>query len=85
MRTIAFSGSFPNCRTSTKDKGEEDRGRLNLPCQFPFTLRNKTYWACTFDYSHITGYKPWCSTKVDRHCSMPSYLQFISDQNYSLR
>ena len=65
MWTIAFLGSFPNCRTSNKDKGEENRGRLNLQCQFPFTLRNKTYWACTFDYSHITGYKPWCSTKVD--------------------
>ena len=39
---------------------------MNLPCQFPFTVKNKTYWACTYDYSHITGYRPWCSTKVDR-------------------
>jgi hypothetical protein len=37
----------------------------NLPCQLPFTVRNKTYYSCTFDYSHITEYLPWCSTKVD--------------------
>ena len=40
-------------------------GMANLPCQFPFTLRNKTYHSCTFDFSHITEYLPWCSTKVD--------------------
>ena len=63
----AISGTFNSCRTSSSDSGEGDRGQLDAPCQFPFTLRNKTYYACTFDYSHITGYKPWCSTKVDRN------------------
>ncbi len=36
-----------------------------MPCKFPFKLRGKVYWACTFDFSHITGYKPWCSTNTD--------------------
>lgn len=62
---ILLLGSYQNCRTSQTDKGYGDRGQLNQPCQFPFTLRGKTYWACTYDLSHITGYKPWCSTKVD--------------------
>ena len=64
---VQFSGTFNSCRTSTSDSGEGDRGQLDAPCQFPFSLRNKTYYSCTFDYSHITGYKPWCSTKVDRN------------------
>ena len=56
------------CFTSkTDDGGRYARhfGQLNAPCQFPFILNNKTYRACTWDYSHITGYKPWCSVKTD--------------------
>ena len=42
---------------------------FNEPCVFPFKLdlNNKTYHACTYDFSHVTGYKPWCSTKVDEN------------------
>lgn len=58
-------GTFDSCKTSETDTGEGGRGHLNTPCQLPFTLRGRTYYACTYDYSHITGYKPWCSTKVD--------------------
>ena len=40
---------------------------IDKPCVFPFKLgnNNKTYHACTYDYSHVTAYKPWCSTKVN--------------------
>ena len=59
-------GSFDECVTSESDTGNEDEnGQLEAPCQFPFILNKKTYWACTYDYGHLTGYKPWCSTKTD--------------------
>ena len=41
------------------------KAQIGVPCVFPFTLKGKTYHSCTYDYSHVTGYKPWCSTKVD--------------------
>ena len=28
-------------------------------------MKNKTYHTCTYDYAHITGYKPWCSVDTD--------------------
>ena len=63
-----FIGSFDECVTSETDSGNEDGdGKLATTCQFPFILNKKTYWACTFDYGHLTGYKPWCSTKVDEN------------------
>ena len=42
---------------------------FNQPCVFPFKLdlNNKTYHSCTYEFSHVTGYKPWCSTKVDEN------------------
>ena len=42
---------------------------IDQPCVFPFKLdlNNKTYHACTYDYSHVTAFKPWCSTKVDEN------------------
>ena len=39
--------------------------QIGQPCIFPFTVKNKTYHSCTYDFSHVTGYKPWCSTKID--------------------
>ena len=43
------------------------KATIDQPCVFPFKLanNNKTYHACTYDYSHVTAYKPWCSTKVN--------------------
>ena len=51
------------CLTST----EADSSRKGVSCVFPFSLRGKIYSSCTYDYSHITKYKPWCSTKVDQN------------------
>ena len=61
-------GSFDECETSKTDTGnDEGSGKLASPCQFPFILNNKKYWACTYDYGHLAGYKPWCSTKTDEN------------------
>ena len=65
-------GNFAECYTSATDTGngddeKEGDGGLDLPCKFPFTLNKKTYWACTYDYGHLTGFKPWCATKTDRN------------------
>ena len=65
-------GNFAECYTSATDTGNGDEekegdGGLDLPCKFPFTLNKKTYWACTYDYGHLTGFKPWCATKTDRN------------------
>ena len=38
---------------------------VGVPCIFPFKVRNKTYHSCTYDYSHMSQYKSWCSTSVD--------------------
>ena len=64
----SFSGSFSGCRSSETDRGNEDGdGQLGLPCQFPFILNKKIYYACTYDYGHLTGYKPWCATDTDEN------------------
>ena len=41
------------------------KAQVGLPCIFPFTHKGQTYRACTYDVSHVTGYKPWCSTNTD--------------------
>ena len=28
-------------------------------------MKGKIYYTCTYDFSHVTGYHPWCSTKTD--------------------
>ena len=41
------------------------KAQSGVPCIFPFTLKGKIYHTCTYDFSHTTYYKPWCSTNVD--------------------
>ena len=53
------------CRTSKTDSGPIGRGALDQPCHFPFILRGKTYYTCTYDYSKSLGFKPWCSVNTD--------------------
>ena len=36
-----------------------------VECIFPFTYGGITYNSCTYDYSRVFQYFPWCSTKVD--------------------
>ena len=48
--------------TECKATGGQTPGK---PCIFPFTARGVTYESCTWDLSHLTESKPWCSTKVD--------------------
>ena len=43
------------------------KANIGVPCVIPFTLLGKTYHSCTYDFHHTTGYKPWCSTKVDEN------------------
>ena len=66
---IIFSECKTKNSTSLYSLLKRRKAKIDLPCVFPFTLgaNNKTYHACTYDYSHITGYKPWCSTKVDEN------------------
>ena len=62
-----------DCKTGTTPETESVIKRLGggdgVPCVFPFTLEanNKTYHSCTYDFMHVTGYQPWCSTKVDKN------------------
>ena len=51
----------------TNDGGPIGRhlGQLDTPCQFPFKVKNKIYYTCTWDYSHLTGNHPWCSVDTD--------------------
>ena len=56
---------YSDCRTSRTDDGIRQYGQLDKPCQFPFTVKGKTYYTCTWDYSFVTGYKPWCSLETD--------------------
>ncbi len=48
---------FPECSAKPlAENGKED------VCKFPFTFRNKTYQACTYDYNPwLTAPQPWCS------------------------
>ena len=58
------------CRTSlTDDGGKAGRhyGQLDTPCKFPFKVKDKMYYTCTYDYSHLTGNKPWCSVDTDEN------------------
>ena len=45
--------------------GKRAYGQLNATCQFPFTVKNKIYYTCTWDYSHTTNQNPWCSVDTD--------------------
>ena len=62
-----------DCKTGTTPETESVIKRLGggagVQCIFPFTLEanNKTYHSCTYDFMHVTGYQPWCSTKVDKN------------------
>ena len=66
---------FSECRTSatenpptcTKCKRPKYFAQLDQPCQFPFIVKGKTYYTCTYDYSYLTGYKPWCSVSTDEN------------------
>ena len=66
---------FSECRTSatenpptcTKCKKPKYFAQLDQPCQFPFIVKGKTYYTCTYDYSYLTGYKPWCSVSTDEN------------------
>ena len=55
------------CKTSLTNEGDPKKrhGQLNTTCQFPFTVKGKTYYTCTWDYSHTTGQNPWCSVDTD--------------------
>ena len=37
----------------------------NTKCIFPFTYNNVIYKQCTWDSSHLTNNKPWCSGETD--------------------
>ena len=62
---------IPECKTGNSSALypllKSRKAVIGEPCVFPFKLdlNNKTYHSCTYDFSHVTGYKPWCSTKVD--------------------
>ena len=66
---------FSECRTSgtenpptcTNCKRPKYYAQLDQPCQFPFTVKGKTYYTCTYDYSYLMGYKPWCSVSTDEN------------------
>ena len=45
--------------------GGRNFGQLNATCQFPFTIKGKYYYTCTYDYSFLTGGNPWCSVDTD--------------------
>ena len=63
--SIITLGCITGQSPETLELLQQRKARIGAPCVFPFIARNKTYHSCTYDYSHITGYKPWCSTKVD--------------------
>ena len=56
------------CRSSLTNEGGKHRyGQLNTTCQFPFTVKGKMYYTCTWDYSHTTDQNPWCSVDTDEN------------------
>ena len=59
--------SIIGCKTSLTNEGDPKKrhGQLNTTCQFPFTVKGKAYYTCTWDYSHTTGQNPWCSVDTD--------------------
>ena len=48
------------CKT-TNEPGSKTK---NVSCQFPFTIGDQTFDACTTEKDHEGKF--WCSTKVDR-------------------
>ena len=70
-----------NNPTDYPEDGSDDRGKA---CVFPFKVRGKTYYSCTYDSSHKTNYKAWCSTKVDSqgfHIKGGSYWGVCADRD----
>ena len=66
-RILLFSYII-GCRSSLTNEGGVGKrayGQLNATCQFPFTVKNKIYYTCTWDYSHTTNQNPWCSVDTD--------------------
>ena len=56
------------CKSSLTNEGGKQRyGQLNTTCQFPFTVKGKIYYTCTWDYSHTTDQNPWCSVDTDEN------------------
>ncbi len=54
-----FKKPFDFAECSAKSLAENGKEDL---CKFPFTFRNKTYQACTYDYNPwLTAPQPWCS------------------------
>ena len=51
--------------TSTTEFTMPEYGQLNATCKFPFRLKNKMYYTCTWDYSQNAGNSPWCSVDTD--------------------
>ena len=79
------------CRTSKTDDGGKSAkhmGQLDKPCKFPFEVNGKMYYTCTYDYSHITGNKPWCSVDTDEnykhHGGSDRYVKLLI-QNFTTR
>merc|ERR1712226_951463 len=67
---ISLVDSNQECRTSlTNDGGKAGRhyGQLDAPCKFPFKVNDKTFYTCTYYYSHLTDNKPWCSVDTDEN------------------
>ena len=60
--------TFLECRSSKTDDGGKiarHYGQLDTQCKFPFSVKGKMYYSCTYDYSHLTGNRPWCSVDTD--------------------
>ena len=53
--------------TTTTTEASLTCGKGKESCRFPFKVGNKTYNQCTYDYSVMTGYKPWCSIEIDEN------------------
>ena len=60
---VTNSTEIPEYRTLQTRKF----ARSGEPCVFPFKYKEKTFYGCTWYFSHITANKAWCSTKVDKN------------------
>ena len=70
---VLWHGLLTACNVSPPDLGNmachtiESNTKIppNSPCIFPFVFNNFTYSKCTWDASHFTNHKPWCSGETD--------------------